>query len=118
MSTYIKLAVLAIASLSMASPMPDPTTKAVAGDCTTTVTHLDHGFTGDFKPTSTITLYNSTVTVPSPTDCHGCSHVTTTEARAPFWGGHGPQVEKVVYVYASTPTTISTPVCATATKAV
>ncbi|KAI3551992.1 hypothetical protein CSPX01_00668 [Colletotrichum filicis] len=87
--------------------MPEPTAKAVISDYTITITHFDPGFTGDFNPTTTITQYNRTVTVPSPVDCQGCAHITTTNAQAPWWGGHGPAVEKVIYVQATAPTTVT-----------
>ncbi|KAK1995367.1 hypothetical protein LX36DRAFT_554302, partial [Colletotrichum falcatum] len=60
------------------------------GECTTTVTYTDAGFTGDWSATVTSTVYNRTATVTQATDCHGCNHITTTTVRAPWWGGVGP----------------------------
>ncbi|EXF81378.1 hypothetical protein CFIO01_01040 [Colletotrichum fioriniae PJ7] len=103
---------LAFAGIATASSL-EPT--ATQSECTTTITVLDPGFTGDYQPTGTITIYNQTVTIGKPTDCHGCNHVTTTVEPAPWWGGIGPQIQKVIYVHATTPTTITSPVCATST---
>ncbi|KAK1854844.1 hypothetical protein CCHR01_02524 [Colletotrichum chrysophilum] len=115
MRTSVVSVIVGFAALAAASPMPEPTAPPAVSDCTITVTHFDPGFTGDFQPTTTITQYNSTVTVPSPVDCHGCAHVTTADAQAPNWGGHGPAYEKVIYVPATVPTTVTSPVCATPT---
>ncbi|OLN86843.1 hypothetical protein CCHL11_04591 [Colletotrichum chlorophyti] len=114
MRSFFQLAALALAAtVTTASPLePTITTQS---DCTTTFTSYDPGFTGDYHPTTTLTLYNETVTVAKPTDCHGCSHITTTVEPAPFYGGIGPQVQKVILVYASTPTTVTTLACATST---
>ncbi|GKT58392.1 hypothetical protein ColTof4_12323 [Colletotrichum tofieldiae] len=114
MISIIKLAMVTLAGTAVAGPLLEATTTK-PGECTTTVTVLDAGFTGDYQPTATITLYNSTVTVAKPTDCHGCHHITSTTEIAPWWGGIGPQVEHVVWVHATTPTTVSTLVCATST---
>ncbi|EFQ34277.1 hypothetical protein CGRA01v4_03899 [Colletotrichum graminicola] len=73
--------------------MPHPKAQATPtepGECTTTVTYLDVGFTGDWKPTTTITVYDRTVTVAKPTDCYGCDHITSTTKLAPGWGGIRP----------------------------
>ncbi|KAI8176576.1 hypothetical protein K4K52_009245 [Colletotrichum sp. SAR 10_76] len=96
MRTSIVSVIVGFAALAAASPMPEPTAPPAVSDCTITVTHFDPGFTGDFQPTTTITQYNSTVT-------------------APNWGGHGPAYEKVIYVPATVPTTVTSPVCATPT---
>ncbi|KZL83015.1 hypothetical protein CI238_01959 [Colletotrichum incanum] len=114
MISIVRLAIVAFAGTAAAGPLIEAT-PTKPGECTTTVTEFDAGFTGDYKPTGTITLYNSTVTVAKPTDCHGCNHITSTTELAPWWGGIGPQVEKVILVYATTPTTVSTLVCATST---
>ncbi|CCF46483.1 hypothetical protein CH063_15217 [Colletotrichum higginsianum] len=113
MISIVKLSMVAFAGAAAASPLAETATPTQSGECTFTVTELDAGFTGDFQPTATITLYGSTVTVPKPVDCHGCNHVTTTREIAPWWGGIGPQIAKVIYVSATTPTTVSTWACAT-----
>ncbi|KAF4476583.1 hypothetical protein CGGC5_v014574 [Colletotrichum fructicola Nara gc5] len=95
MRTSFISVIVGFAVFAAASPMPEPTAPPA--------------------PTTTITQYNSTVTVPSPVDCHGCAHVTTADAQAPNWGGHGPAYEKVIYVPATVPTTVTSPVCATPT---
>ncbi|GKT41031.1 uncharacterized protein ColSpa_01212 [Colletotrichum spaethianum] len=114
MISLTKLAFVAFAGTAAAVPRKDAT-PTKPGDCTTTLTILDAGFTGDYKPTATITLYNSTVTVAKPTDCHGCNHITSTTELAPWWGGIGPEVAKAIWVYATAPTTVTTFVCATST---
>ncbi|OHF01749.1 hypothetical protein CORC01_02940 [Colletotrichum orchidophilum] len=81
---------LAFVGVAVASPV-ETITSQTAG-CTTTITEFDRGFTGDFNPSTTITIYNQTVTTVSPVDCHGCSYVTTTVEQSPFWGGIGPEI--------------------------
>ncbi|KAK1599334.1 uncharacterized protein LY79DRAFT_138520 [Colletotrichum navitas] len=116
MISGIKLAILALAGTAAAVPRPEAqATPTKPGECTTTTTYLDAGFTGDWKPTTTITVYNTTVTVTKPTDCHGCNHITSTTKLAPGWGGIGPQIPHVTYISATVPTTVTTLVCATST---
>ncbi|KAK1981886.1 hypothetical protein LZ30DRAFT_591748 [Colletotrichum cereale] len=117
MISIIKLAIVALAGTAAALPHPEAhaTTTSRPGECTTTATYLAAGFTGDWKPTATITVYNETVTVSKPTDCHGCNHITPTTELAPWWGGIGPEIPHVVYVQATVPTTVTIFVCATST---
>ncbi|KAL0938279.1 uncharacterized protein CTRU02_204889 [Colletotrichum truncatum] len=111
----IRIGILAFATIADAALSVRPSTTLTQSGCTTTVTEFDPGFTGDYKPTSTITIFNKTITITKPTDCHGCDSITTTVEPAPFWGGIGPQIEKVIFVYATTPTTVTTLACATST---
>ncbi|KAJ0160449.1 hypothetical protein CTA2_7956 [Colletotrichum tanaceti] len=115
MISIVKLSMVAFAAAAAAADylFEVAATPTSSGDCTFTVTELIYGFTGDYHPTATVTLYKDTVTVPKPTDCLGCNHITTTRELAPFYGGIGPQILKVIYVYATTPTTVSTWACAT-----
>ncbi|KAK2040037.1 hypothetical protein LZ31DRAFT_558232 [Colletotrichum somersetense] len=118
-SRIINVAILALAGTAAAVPPPSAqATPTNPGDCTETITHLDAGFTGDWKPTTTVTVYNQTVTVTKPTDCHGCDHITSTTELAPWWGGIGPQIPNVVVVYAIVPTTVTVFVCATSTATI
>ncbi|KAF6833662.1 hypothetical protein CPLU01_05383 [Colletotrichum plurivorum] len=115
MHSYLpRLVILAFAAVVMGSPV-ESTPTSTQSECTTTFTSYDPGFTGDYHPTTTITVYNETVTVAKPTDCHGCNYITTTVEPAPFWGGIGPEVLKVVYVHATTPTTVTMLACGTPT---
>ncbi|KAK1961157.1 hypothetical protein LY78DRAFT_722956 [Colletotrichum sublineola] len=117
MISLINLAIVALAGTAAAAPYPEAqATATTSGGCTTTVTYYDAGFTGDWSPTMTSTVYSTTVTVTQPTDCHGCKYITSTTVRRPWWGGIGPMIPNIVYVSATMPATATTLVCATSTS--
>ncbi|OHE98100.1 hypothetical protein CORC01_06614 [Colletotrichum orchidophilum] len=66
MSSYVlRLVLLAFTAVVTASPL-EPSPTSTQSECTTTFTSYDPGFTGDYHPTTTVTLYNETVNVPHP----------------------------------------------------
>jgi hypothetical protein len=113
------------ACLAWAGPMPTPPPlkegqdgPSAAGACTHTITSLVYGFTGSWAPTETRTTYTATETVQVAIDCAGCDEVKTVFARAPFWGGHGPVVESIIWVTATTAKKVTRAVCSPSSSAV
>jgi hypothetical protein len=115
------LLLVAVAARAAGSPMPAPTPKPealdvladvdAAGGCTKTITSLNFGFRGNYHATVTRTIYERTKIVTEKIDCGGCEHVAVVTERAPFWGGHGPAIQRIVFVTATEPARVTRTVC-------
>jgi len=104
-----------------ANPLPAPTPPPLSAesgsasaraskDCTTYVTSLNYGFTGNWRPTIATTVYTATSVAFTHVPCGGCVLATTTE-RSPAWGGLGPMVHVEGTVTAAGPLSLTSTVC-------
>jgi len=104
-----------------ANPLPAPTPPPLSAegasasaqaskDCTTYVTSLNYGFTGNWQPTMKETVYTATSVVYTHVPCGGCK-LATTAALAAVWGGHGPVVHIEGTVTAASALTSTSTVC-------